>query len=262
MNPFAYDFGYGWFWNYAHLIALVPAAALTAIAWKREWPRWLTVLAGAVATWSLVGLLIVQVVVRMNLPLKLPTESFLAQGSGRVLDAGAGSGRSSLMVLLARPESRVVALDLYDGYFGISDNSPDRLYANAEKAGVRERIEAHTGDVREIPFDDDSLDGAVSAFVIDHLSRDGVERSLQEIRRVIRPEGQFLLLVINPDVWINVAYPFFPQHGYFGGEPAPERWRRDLIAAGFEVVEQGTTPGTLYLLGRKPGHGPALTSLR
>ena len=55
---------------------------------------------------SLVGLAIVQLVVRMNLPLELPTDQFLAKGTGTVLDAGAGSGRSSLMVLLARPESR------------------------------------------------------------------------------------------------------------------------------------------------------------
>ena len=73
----------------------------------------------------------------MNLPLELPTERFpRGTGRGTVLDAGAGSGRSSLMVLLERPESRVLALDLYEGYFGIDDNNPDRLLANAAKAGA------------------------------------------------------------------------------------------------------------------------------
>lgn len=260
MNPFEYDFGYGWMWNYGHLIAVVSFGGLAMLAWRQAWPRWVGALLIALAAWGIVGLFIVQMVIGMNLPLRLPTEQFLADGSPRVLDAGAGSGRSSLMVLLARPDSRVVALDLYDGHFGISDNRPERLFANATRAGVEDRIQAEVGDVREMPFADDSLDAAVSAYMIDHLSREGVEQALAEIERVLRPDGQFLLMVINPDVWIRVAYPFFPHHGYFGGRTDHDRWRSDLETAGLEVVEQGTTPGTLYLLARKPAGQPASTT--
>jgi methylase of polypeptide subunit release factors len=56
---------------------------------------------------------------RLNLPLELPTQQFLSRGAGRVLDGGAGSGRASLMVLLERPQAEVLAVDLYQGYFGI-----------------------------------------------------------------------------------------------------------------------------------------------
>ena len=251
MNPFAYEFGYGWAWNYGHLIAVVVFGALAVLAWKLSWPRWVGALSIALALWGIVGLLIVQTVIRMNLPLELPTEQFLAQGSGEVLDAGAGSGRSSLMVLLARPEARVLALDLYEGYFGIPDNKPERLFANAARAGVEDRIQVQVGDVREMPLADDSLDAAVSAYMIDHLSREGVVHSLAEIQRVLRPNGQFLLMVINPDIWIRIAYPFFVHHGYFGSSADHQRWRSHLTNAGFEIVEQGTTPGTLYLLARK-----------
>ncbi len=65
--------------------------------------------AGAVGFWSVIGLVIVQVVFRFNLPAELPTERFFPEGQGVVLDAGAGSGRSTLMVLQARPESRVIS---------------------------------------------------------------------------------------------------------------------------------------------------------
>lgn len=258
MNPFVYDFGYGWAWNYGHLTAVVPCTILALLAWKLKWPRWVAGASAAVAAWGVIGLLIVQMAMRLNLPLELPTERFLQEGTGRVLDAGAGSGRASLMVLLERPGSRVVALDLYEGYYGIADNKPERLFANAARAGVEERIEARVGDMRDMPFGDASFDAAVSAYAIDHLSRDGVERALAEVHRVLRPDGRFLLMVINPDIWIRVAYPFFIHHGYFGGRTDHELWRTRLIDAGFEIEEQGTTPATLYLLARKSGKGPSL----
>ncbi len=251
MNPFEYDFGYGWPWNYGHLIAVVFFGSLAVVAWRLSWPRWIGALSVAFAGWGVTGFLIVQMVVRMNLPLELPTERFFVEGSGQVLDAGAGSGRSSLMVLLARPDSRVLALDLYDGYYGIPDNKPERLFANAARAGVEDRIEARVGDMRSMPLGDDSIDAAVSAYAIDHLSREGVERSLAEIQRVLRPNGEFLLMVINPDIWVRIAYPFFVHHGYFGGSADHERWRSYVTNAGLEVVELGTAPGTLYLLARK-----------
>ncbi len=250
MNPFEYDFGYGWVWNYGHLVPVVLFGALAVVAWRRGWPRWIGAISVAVAVWGVAGFLIVQLVIRINLPLELPTEQFFTDGSGEVLDAGAGSGRSSLMVLFARPKSRVLALDLYDGYYGIPDNRPERLFANAERAGVEDRLRARVGDMRAVPLGDHSIDAAVSAYAIDHLSREGVQRSLAEIQRVLRPNGQFLLMVINPDIWIRIAYPFFAHHGYFGGRTDHQRWRAYLANAGFEIVEQGTTPGTLYLLAR------------
>ncbi|MDH5551329.1 MAG: class I SAM-dependent methyltransferase, partial [Gemmatimonadota bacterium] len=169
----------------------------------------------------------------------------------RVLDGGAGSGRASLMVLLARPQAEVLAVDFYEGYFGIEDNTPWRLLENATKAGVEDRVDAQVGDLRDLPLEDGSFDAVVSAYVIDHLDREGVERSLAEIERVLRPDGEFLLMVINPDVWIRVAYPFFVHHGYFGGRTDHERWRSRLENAGLRVVEMDTAPGTLYLLARK-----------
>lgn len=70
--------------------------------------------------------------------------------------------------------------------------------------------------------------------------------------RVLKPGGQFLLLVINPDGWIRTAYPFFVHHGYFGGRTNHDRWRARLEAAGLHVVEMGTVPGTLWLLAERP----------
>ena len=48
----------------------------------------------------------------------------------------------------------------------------------------------------------------MSVAAIDHLNREGVERALSEVARVLRPDGQFLLMVVNPDIWTKVALPF------------------------------------------------------
>jgi ubiquinone/menaquinone biosynthesis C-methylase UbiE len=106
------------------------------------------------------------------------------------------------------------------------------------------------GDMRQIPFADDSFDAAVSSFAIDHLNREGVTRALSEAHRILRPGGEFLFIVLNVDRWVKLAYPLPHGHGYFSGAPPEEHWRRALEGAGFEVVEIGTQPATLYLLAR------------
>jgi SAM-dependent methyltransferase len=246
-----FDFGYSWMWTHGHLVPLGVFGILAGLAVWRRWPRWLTAVLAAGALWALAGFLVVQSVLQANQPVTLPTDGFLRGGTGRVVDVGAGSGRSTLMVLLARPAARVTALDIYSGYFGIDDNTPERIRANARAAGVEDRLEVQVGDMREIPFPDASYDGAVSAFAIDHLNRDGVTKALAEVARVLKPGGEFLFLVLNVDGWVRLAYPLPHGHGYFSHAPAAQHWRSQLEAAGFEIVEQGTRPATLYLLARK-----------
>lgn len=250
MDFFKYDFGYSWPWTYGHLIAAVLFAGLASIAYWLRWTR-LAIVACALAVWGLCGSYIVNQQIRFSRPVALPTERFLPSGSGRVLDAGAGSGRSTVMVLLSRPAATVVALDRFSGYYGIDDNTPDRLRGNARAAGGEDRVDVKVGDMREMPFDDASFDGVVSVAAIDHLNREGIERTLAEVNRVLRPDGQFLMMVVNPDIWTRVALPFFHGHGYFGAKTYPERWRSQLIAAGLQVVEEGTQPATLYFLAEK-----------
>lgn len=247
-----YDFGYSPAWTHAHLVPFAVAALLTLVSVWRRWPGWLAIMSGLVALWTLAGFLIVQIVMKANSPLDLPTEAFFPGGSGEVLDVGAGSGRSTVMVLKARPAARVTALDLYSGYFGIDDNTPERLRANAAVAGAADRVETVTGDMRAMPLPDDRFDAAVSVAAIDHLNRDGIGKALSEVARVVKPGGQFLLVVLNVDSWVRIAYPLPHGHGYFSHSAGGQFWRSQLEAAGFEIQEAGTRPALLYVLGRTP----------
>ena len=245
-----YDFGYSLLWTHGHLIPFAIAAGVLALALWRKWPRWLSVAAGVVALWSVAGFAVVQVVLRANRPVDLPTAGFFPSGAGEVLDVGAGSGRSTVMVLRARPAARVTALDIYQGYFGIDDNTPDRLRANAAVAGGADRVDVVTADMRAMPFPDGRFHAAVSVAAIDHLGRDDIPKALNEVARVLRDPGEFLLVVLNVDGWVRLAYPM-AHHGYFGHSPSADSWRARLEAARFRVVEQGTKPALLYLLAHK-----------
>jgi SAM-dependent methyltransferase len=247
-----YDFDYTWTFTQVHLIVCIAFGVPALIGYFRRWPRWITAAAGLVAIWGLAGSLIVHQVLRANRPMDLPTAAFLPDGRGRVLDMGAGSGRSTLMVLLARPAARVTALDIYKGTeYGIDDNTPDRLLANAKVAGVADRVDVTVADMRRMPFPDGSFDAAVSAFAIDHLHKDGIERALAEASRVLRRRGQFLLMTLNDDGWIRLAFPSIHGHGYFGHAPDVAKWRDAMTTAGFNIVEVGTQPATLYLLAER-----------
>jgi SAM-dependent methyltransferase len=252
MDLFRYDFGYAWPWTWGHGIAAIICAGLAVALWSTGRRTW-GIVCAALAAWAVTGAVIVNLVLRFSLPGALPTEQFLASGQGRVLDLGAGSGRSTVMVLQARPQAQVTALDIFGTEYGISGNSPERLLANARAAGAADRLDVRTGDMREMPFDAASYDGAVSVAAIDHLSRADVGRTLAEIQRVLRPGSDFLLVVINPDTWIRTAFPFFAHHGYFGGRANPDRWRETLTTAGFDVREVGFQPGAVYLLARTHG---------
>jgi SAM-dependent methyltransferase len=247
MNIFEYDFGYSWPISYGFAIPLAIGIVLAAVAIWRRWRTWVALLSGAVIVWSAAALIVTNIVWGINKPMTLPTERFLPSGSGHVLDAGAGSGRAAVGVLLARPQATVTALDIYNGYYGIDGNTPARFMKNAQIAGAGARAEAHVGDVREMPFADGTFDAVVSSYMIDHLGRDSRLKALQEVARVLKSHGEFLLLIVNTDWWAWLISP--PMAHHF--RPDAARWRAQLDQAGFTVEEEGHQPVTLYWLARK-----------
>lgn len=244
----AYQFGYSWFIGYGLAVPLALAAAVVALAIWRGWRNWVRLVAAVVILWAAAGLFAINVVIGLNRPMDLPTSRFLASGEGRVLDAGAGSGRAGIGVLLARPKTSVVALDIYSGYWGIEDNTPERFMTNARIAGVADRATARTGDLRQMPFGDATFDAVVSSYAIDHLGREGRERAIVEVSRVLKPGGEFLLLIVNAD-WI--AWLFSPHALAHHPRPDPRQWRELLQSSGLAIEEEGTAPATRYWLARK-----------
>lgn len=237
----SYDFGYTWPWTHGHL-ALAAVLAAASFLIRRRWWR-ITFI--CLTLWALSAFLVNQYVVGYNAPQAMPTANFLVGGTGRVLDLGAGSGRTSLMVALARPKAHVVALDNFSAQY-IKHNGPELLLSNARAAGVAERIEVLTADMRQIPVQDAGFDAVVSSYAIDHLNRAGIEQTMRETNRVLKPGGEFLLIIIRKDFYLSWLYGPLVFHGAAG----PAFWQRQLENAGFAIVEQGLAPGTAWWLSR------------
>jgi SAM-dependent methyltransferase len=166
---------------------------------------------------------------------------------------GAGTGRSSIMLLEARPQTTLVALDLFgqsfQQHFGPGVRPEDRLLANLKAAGVDGRAEIRAGDMRKLPFEPAAFDAIVSSYAIDHLNREGVQQALTEAARVLKPGGELLVMFIANDAWIQFAFgPLLLHHSTRG----LEWWASRLQEAGLQVLEQGSRPATIYLLARKP----------
>jgi SAM-dependent methyltransferase len=249
----ALDFGYPWWLSYGHLAITVPVLALFALGWIRAWGKWPLIILGLFGGWAATVFLLMQFGVSIDQVPPLPTQSFLRAGTGRVLDIGAGTGRSTLMVLAARPQATVVASDLFgdsfEHHFGHTDTPQQRLQQNLQAAGVANRATIATADMRQLPFEPASFDAIVSAYAVDHLNRAGIDKALAEAFRVVKPGGDFLLILVANDRWGKFAFGPMLTHG---GTKGLQWWSDVAKVAGFQTLETGTSPVTQYLLLRRP----------
>jgi SAM-dependent methyltransferase len=240
------DLGYSWKWTYGHLIpaSMFAAAAATVALLGVPWWVWLPL--SAIALWLFSGFIVMRFGVRMNQIPALPAKAFLAKGGGRVLDVGCGSGRTSISVARSRPAAIVVGLDNFSHEYMRNAGAPN-TEKNFRLAGIAERATVQTGDMRDMPFEDSSFDAVASSAAIDHLKLPEIRQTLAQVHRVLVPGGQFLLMVVVPNVWLTIAFgPLM--HGKLQGR---RFWRDALGEAGFVLEDEGTVRTTAWFLTKR-----------
>jgi ubiquinone/menaquinone biosynthesis C-methylase UbiE len=125
-----------------------------------------------------------------------------------LLDVGCGYGGRSVHYALMG--ARVVGIDIKPERFKMS-------YFFARQHGVEKRVEFQIADAAELPFASNSFDVVISNNAIQYIANP--RKSLQECRRVVKPEG---LICINfgppwfapvcPDIgavfpWTHLIFP-------------------------------------------------------
>jgi ubiquinone/menaquinone biosynthesis C-methylase UbiE len=107
------------------------------------------------------------------------------QTGHRVLDIGCGTGALVTLIKRLHPEVDVVGLDP-------DPKALTRARRKAERAGVTIRLDQGFSD--ELPYPDASFDRVFSSFMLHHLQAEEKEKSLREVRRVLKPGGSLHLL--------------------------------------------------------------------
>jgi SAM-dependent methyltransferase len=147
-------------------------------------------------------------------------EPDVAAGARRLLDVGCGTGTMAVDAVRRWPDVELDAVDASAGMLGIAAREADRLPAED-----RRRLRHRQALADELPFDDDTFDVALSAFVLQLVpSR---FRALREMRRVLRPGARLAYVT-----WLRGGDRFRPDDAYdearqaVGLEP---RWDDDDV---------------------------------
>ena len=120
------------------------------------------------------------------------------RGDEQALDVGCGRGL--VAVGIARRlglQGRVSGLDLWQAA-DLSGNTPERALANAAAAGVADKVTIDSGDMRAMPYPDNSFDVIASMTAIHNIpDRKGRVQAISEIWRLIKPGGEILIFDIR-----------------------------------------------------------------
>ena len=123
-------------------------------------------------------------------------DALALRGDETVLDVGCGHGLMLIGAAHRVPRGRAVGIDLWS-QVDQQSNSHAATRANAEGEGVSDRVTIQDGDMRKLPFADESIDVVISSLAI-HNVPTAAERdqSIREIARVVRPGGSVGILDI------------------------------------------------------------------
>lgn len=115
------------------------------------------------------------------------------RGDERVLDLGCGRGLMAVAAARRVSQGQVIGIDIWQSE-DLSGNGPEAVTANATREGAAGRLTTQTADMRELPFDADSMDSVVSSVAIHNIYQaDGRDSAIDQIVRVLRPSGQVLI---------------------------------------------------------------------
>lgn len=121
----------------------------------------------------------------------------IAAGATRILDVGTGTGTLAISILRRWPEVRVTGIDASGGMIAMAAAEADR----ALSSDARARLDLRVAFADDLGLAAASVDVAVSSFVLQLVpSR---PRALREVRRVLRPGGEFgwISWLTHSDIW-------------------------------------------------------------
>lgn len=119
------------------------------------------------------------------------------RGDEQVLDVGCGRGLMLIGAARRLSTGRAVGVDIWSAK-DQSSNTPDAVRNNAETAGVADKVDVQTADMRSLPFEANFFDVVVSHWVVHNLEREADRvQALSEMVRVLCPGGKLIVVDIE-----------------------------------------------------------------
>jgi SAM-dependent methyltransferase len=160
-----------------------------------------------------------------------------AGGARRIIDVGCGTGALAIAAAGRWPGITVDGVDASAGMLRIAERERGRL---APPAAHRVRLAQGYAD--RLPFDDETFDVAVSAFVLQLVpSR---FRALREARRVLRPDGTLAFVT-----WLAGGPPFAADTAFDDALDAAGLEPRDHVGGGYDLASPAAAVAQLRRAG-------------
>jgi SAM-dependent methyltransferase len=238
-----YDFGWGFAWRWGFLIGgiLFLALSIGALITTKS----LYILAGflfLVALQLLMGDFALRFIHKIDAELVLPYVNWLTSDDDLVLDAGCGSGRTSIAVSKILNNGKIIAVDKFDAPY-IGDGGKRLLEQNLKVANIRDKVDIQTHDLTNLTFEKEVFDAVVSTYVLDHMGNDQL-KGLKEINRVLKKNGRLLMMIMLPNSFTMMIFNIISVLKL----TSHKGWNQLIKEANFKCIDDGDINGGHYFL--------------
>jgi ubiquinone/menaquinone biosynthesis C-methylase UbiE len=155
----------------------------------------------------------------------------------KVLVVGFGTGHSAVAIGKAvGPTGKVIGIDISQGMLDVASKLVHEQAAGAP-------IELKLGDARQLAFADGQFDAAFISFTLELFEEADIARVLNEIRRVLKPQGRLAVISLNKTDPLTIAediYIFLHRHfpHFIDCQPIPVE--KHLRQAGYGLAKSET----------------------
>jgi ubiquinone/menaquinone biosynthesis C-methylase UbiE len=146
------------------------------------------------------------------------------QDGSRVLEIACGSGEMFRRILKANPGGMNIGVDL-------SPKMAAFTQRRAARKAPRTASFCQATDVRQLPFCEASFETVVCCYLFELLGCSDIEAALLEVRRVLKPGGRLVLVVIGQNA------PLFNRAYRLAGSLVPAFWGRQVEHQLVPIIE-------------------------
>ncbi len=118
-----------------------------------------------------------------------------------ILDVATGTGDFAIQALKLNPE-KIIGIDISEGMLKVG-------LEKIKKKGLENKVELHSGDSENIPYEDNKFDAVIVAYGVRNF--ENLEKGLSEMYRVLRSGGKMVVLEFSKPV----LFPFKQLYNFY-----------------------------------------------